>query len=91
MTKKLVISEQEKNKIKSLYGLNEQDVDMSLLNALLKRAKEVYNKENSTEKSTDDEVSSDDENTSDVDITNTGEIDLSHGNLTQHKKKILNY
>ncbi len=44
MTKKLVISEQEKNKIKSLYGLNEQDVDMSLLNALLKRAKEVYDK-----------------------------------------------
>ncbi len=87
MTKKLVISEQEKNKIKSLYGLNEQDVDMSLLNALLKRAKEVYNKENSTEKSTDDEVSSDDENTSDVDITNTGEIDLSHGNFDSTQKE----
>jgi predicted chitinase len=69
-----------------LYGLNEQDVDMSLLHALLKRAKEVYNKENSSEKYTDDEVSSDDENTSDVDITDTGEIDLDNSGYDTTQK-----
>jgi predicted chitinase len=88
MSKKLVISEQEKNNIKSMYGLNEQDNDMSFINALLKKAMELSkNNNSSTETSTDSEDESGDENTSDVDVTNTGEIDLSNGNFDSTQKE----
>ena len=88
MSKKLVISEQEKKTIKNMYGLNEQD-DMSFLQGLLKKAMELANKDNTSTDTTKDEESSssEDKMTSDVDITNTGEIDLSNGNFDSIQKE----
>jgi putative chitinase len=88
MSKKLVISEQEKKTIKNMYGLNEQD-DMSFLQGLLKKAMELANKDNTSTDTTKDEESSssEDKMTSDVDITNTSEIDLSNGNFDSIQKE----
>ena len=78
MSKKLVISEQEKKTIKNMYGLNEQD-DMSFLQGLLKKAMELANKDNSDSSIKNSSDTSSD--TSDVDITDTGEIDLDNSDI----------
>lgn len=66
-----------------MYGLNEQDNDMSFINALLKRAMELSKKDNGnpTNITTDTE-----NNTSDVDITDTGEIDLDNSGYDTTQK-----
>jgi len=83
MSKKLVISEQEKKTIKNMYGLNEQD-DMSFLQGLLKKAMELANKDNSDSSIKNSSDTSSD--TSDVDITDTGEIDLDNSGYDTTQK-----
>lgn len=81
MSNRLLITEEDKNRIKSMYGLKEQDdKEMSFLSSLLKRAMELSNKPESkeTEQTTTD--------TSDVDITDTGEIDLSNSGYDSTQK-----
>jgi predicted chitinase len=84
MSKKLVISEQEKKTIKNMYGLNEQD-DMSFLQGLLKKAMELANKDKNSS-STEDSSDSTTSDTSDVDITDTGEIDLGNSGYDSTQK-----
>lgn len=83
MSNRLLITEEDKNRIKSMYGLKEQDdKKMSFLNALLKRAMELSKNPDSKEPETN--TTSD---TSDVDITDTGEIDLSNSGFDGTQKE----
>lgn len=82
MSNRLLITEEDKNRIKSMYGLKEQDdKEMSFLNALLKRAMELSKNPDSKEPETNTTT-----DTSDVDITDTGEIDLSNSGYDSTQK-----
>ena len=91
MSKRILIEENEKNRIKSMYGLNEQgDSEFSFLNALLKRAMELSQKDKGITSSSDTtkDSNSDSSNSSD-DIQptgDTGKVELK-GNFDSTQKR----
>lgn len=90
MFKRILIEDSEKKRIKSMYGLNEQnDFESSFFNALLKRAMEMNIDDDKTiedlKKAKSDSEKSDSEQ-SDSDVTDTGKISL-QGNFDSEQKK----
>lgn len=86
MFKHILIEESEKSRIKSMYGLKEQnDFESSFFNSLLKRAMEMNIDGDETIK--DLEKAKSDSEKSDIDVTKTGDIDLSGGGFDGTQKE----
>ena len=88
MSKRILIEENEKNRIKSMYGLNEQgDSEFSFLNALLKRAMELSQKDKGMTLSSDtDKESKSDDVSNEQPTGDTGKV-LLQGNFDSEQKR----